>query len=65
MVERNISEDLVIEALETPEKITEEKQGRKAAYKELGDKTLKVIFQEENNVYIVITGYLVKTTRVK
>lgn len=65
LVERNLSKKMVEDAVLNPDELAEGSFGRKIANKIIGDKLLRVIYEQENNVYIIITAYYTKPARYK
>ncbi len=65
MAERGLTKQEVEAAVVEADEIVEAKFGRKEARKRVGDKVLKVFFEEKNNAYIVVTAYYVKASRLK
>jgi len=65
LAQRELEKQVVEEALLKPDEIVEAKFGRKAVHKHAGKKVLRVIFEEKNNVYMVVTVYYLKANRVK
>ncbi|WP_324735203.1 DUF4258 domain-containing protein [Thermococcus sp. SY098] len=58
MNEREISKELVIEALLNPDKVGEGYFGRKVAQKVIDGKLIRVIYEEHEDSIIVITVYI-------
>ncbi len=58
MRERGIPKDLVIETLNSPEKVTTGYFGRKIAQKRLNGRLIRVVYEEEENEVVVITVYI-------
>ena len=63
MIERNISEQLVMESLNFPDKIIFSKKGRKIAHKQLVNRLLRVVYKETEKVYIIVTVYFSRSER--
>ena len=63
LAERKIDKKLVEESIKNPDEIITGKFGRKIAHKLVGDKLLRVIYEEQDNVYIVVTAYYTKPGR--
>ncbi|HLD48839.1 MAG TPA: DUF4258 domain-containing protein [archaeon] len=65
MKERKLSRNLIENIIINPEKVIEGSFGRKIAQKIIGNKLLRVIYEQENNVYIIITAYYTKPERYR
>jgi hypothetical protein len=61
---RKINEQIIKNALENPDEIVE-RDGIKINHKDIEDKTLRVVYREEANCYIVVTTYLTQKGRYK
>ncbi|AEA46510.1 hypothetical protein [Archaeoglobus veneficus] len=60
----NIPENFVEEVVRSPDFITYEKYGRKAAYRRLDDRlALRVIYEEVGNEIVVVTVMVVRRAR--
>jgi len=58
-----ISKDLIREAIQNPDFTTQEKFGRKAAYKILGERLALRVIYEKNKEIMVITVMIVRRKR--
>ncbi|MBS3128986.1 DUF4258 domain-containing protein [Candidatus Woesearchaeota archaeon] len=63
LAERKINKKSIEEALLFPDEPINGKKGRKIAHKREYPKLLRVIYEEEENVYIVITAYYTEPKR--
>ncbi|MCD6246842.1 MAG: DUF4258 domain-containing protein [Candidatus Diapherotrites archaeon] len=63
MVERNISKKIVKNALKNPDTIIETRCGRLIAHKQIKGKLLRIVYNEENKVYLIITAYFTEPKR--
>lgn len=63
--ERKLSKRAVENAVLNPDEVVESNFGRKIAHKMVKNKLLRVIYEEENNVYIIITAYYTKPERYR
>lgn len=54
---RNITEEMVADAVQRPEVVLPSFRERKLARKEIGGKTLEVVFKRELDEIVVITVY--------
>lgn len=61
--ERKLSKKVVEDVVINPEKIIEGRFGRKVAQKIVGDNLLRVIYEQKENVYIIVTSYYTKPER--
>jgi len=61
--EREIDKGLVESTLEKPDRTLDSKFGRKIAQKLIGKKLLRIIYKEEDNIYVVITVYYTRPER--
>lgn len=61
--DRKISKKIVENAILNPDEIIEGKKGRKVSHKLTGDKLLRVVFEQEAKVYIIITAYYTNPKR--
>ena len=61
--DRNINKEDIEKAILNPHEIIEGKKGRKIAHKILGNKLLRVVFEQEAKTYIVITAYYARPKR--
>ncbi len=57
LIQRNIKEKQVIQALKNPDKILKSFGRRKIAIKRFKEKTLEVVFKEEKDILVIITNY--------
>lgn len=57
MEERDITEEMVANAIQRPEMVLPSFRGRELARKEIGGKTLEVVFKRELGEILVITVY--------
>jgi len=55
--DREISKKLVEDTIKNPNEIVEGKKERLVAHKLVGKKLLRVMYEKEANVYIVVTAY--------
>ncbi len=58
MKEREISKELVINAIRNPDSVDQGYGGRKVAQKCINGKLLRVIYEEHEDKIIVITAYI-------
>ncbi|MEF8874677.1 MAG: DUF4258 domain-containing protein [Candidatus Thermoplasmatota archaeon] len=63
MKKYRISEDLVKEAMEDPDSIVDGHSERKIAQKRLNGYVLRVIFEEEKDINVIVTVYKAKSER--
>ncbi|MDE1823782.1 MAG: DUF4258 domain-containing protein [Candidatus Micrarchaeota archaeon] len=63
--ERHIDRHLIEETVLSPDKILTSSSGRKIAQKIIAHKLLRVVYEEKEGVYIVITAYYTKTERYR
>ena len=65
LTDRKISKKLIEDSLKNPDEIVEGKKNRKIAHKIIGNKLLRIVFEDEENTktYIVITVYYTKPRR--
>jgi hypothetical protein len=63
--ERKITVEQVGDVIRQPVEIIEVKFGRKAAYREYGDKYVVVIFEEQKDEIVVVTTLRVDRERLK
>ncbi len=61
--ERRLSKKVVEDVVNNPGKVVEGKFGRRIAQRIAGGKLLRVIYEEGDNVYIIITAYYTKPER--
>ncbi len=61
--ERRLDKKTIEDAVKNPEKVVEGRFGRKIAQKIMGDKLLRVIYEQENNIYIIVTSYYTELER--
>ena len=54
---REITEQMIRTVVETPEQVGESFRGRKLARRTIGDRTLEIVFVQENDMLAVITVY--------
>lgn len=57
---RNLSEDLVVEVSQEPDKILPSFRGRKLRRRQVSDKILEVVTKTEGSRIIVITAYILE-----
>lgn len=58
-----ISESLVKNAMENPNSVVEGHSGRKVAQKKLNGYVLRVIYEEEKGINVIVTVYKAKSER--
>ncbi|WP_048150730.1 DUF4258 domain-containing protein [Palaeococcus ferrophilus] len=63
MRERGIRRELIEEAIESPDSVTEGYLGRKVAQKRLNGKVIRVIYEEEDEDVVVVTAYVTSKVR--
>ena len=61
--ERKLNKKIIENILKHPNKIAEGRFGRKIAQKIVGEKLLRIIYEENDNVYIIVTAYYTKSER--
>lgn len=61
--ERRLSKKLIEEALGNPDKIESTRFKRKIANKIINGKALRIVYEKEGNVYIIITAYYTEKAR--
>ncbi|MBU1135297.1 MAG: DUF4258 domain-containing protein, partial [Nanoarchaeota archaeon] len=55
--DRKIPKSIVESILKKPDKTIETKFGRKIAQKAIDDKLLRIVYEEQKGIYIIITVY--------
>ena len=63
ITERKLSKKVIEDAVKNPDQILDGKFGRKIAQKIISKKLLRVIYEQEGNVYIIVTAYYTKPER--
>ena len=63
--ERGIEEGLIRDVLEDPEDVITVKFGRRAAYRQVRDKYVVVIFEEQKDEIVVVTTLRVDRERLR
>jgi hypothetical protein len=63
MVERRISKEIVERAIKDPDDVSNTKFGRKVAHKLVRNKLLRIVYEEENGNYTIITAYYTQSER--
>jgi len=63
--ERKIPRKTIESAISKPEKILESKSGRKIMHKTIRNKLLRIVIEEENDIFIIITAYYTKLGRYR
>ena len=61
--DRKFSKEIIEDALKNPDEIIRGKKNRKIVHKIIGNKLLRVVFEEDTKTYIVITAYYSKSER--
>jgi hypothetical protein len=61
--QRKISKGLVVEAIESPDYVSESYSDREIVYKKFSKFYLKVIYREERGNIIIVTQYWTKTIK--
>jgi len=61
--DRKISKEIIEDALKNPDEIIKGRKGRKIAHKIIGNKLLRVIYEENKKAYIVVTCYYTEPRR--
>lgn len=57
ILERKMSKKIVEDVIKNPEKVIDTRFGRKIAQRIIDNKLLRVIYDQVNNTYIVVTAY--------
>ncbi|MBI2583949.1 MAG: DUF4258 domain-containing protein [Candidatus Aenigmarchaeota archaeon] len=65
ITERKLSKQIVEDIIKNPDKVIDSRLGRKIAQKVIGNKLLRVIYEEQSNAYIIITAYSTKPERYR
>ncbi|MBI2084643.1 MAG: DUF4258 domain-containing protein [Candidatus Aenigmarchaeota archaeon] len=63
--ERKLSKKVIEDVIINPEKVIEGRFDRKIAQKIVGNKLLRVIYEQEDNIYEIVTAYYTKRERYK
>ena len=63
MEKYGISESLVHDAMDDPDSIVEGHSGRKISQKKLNGYVLRVIFEEEKDINVIVTVYKARSER--
>jgi hypothetical protein len=63
MTERRISKESVEKAIKDPDDVSDTKFGRKVARKLVRNKLLRIVYEEDNGSYIIITAYYTQPER--
>ncbi len=63
LLEREFEKSAIEETLEKPDRIFTSRLGRMIAQKAMEDRSLRVVYEVEGSVYIVITAYYTKRGR--
>jgi Domain of unknown function (DUF4258) len=63
LLRRRIEKARVEDTIEMPESVIDSRFGRKIAQKTFGHKALRVVFEEEHGIYIVVTAYYTEIER--
>ncbi len=63
LAERRLPKSLVEDAVRRPDAVLPGRFGRKIAQKQIGNKLLRVVYEERGNVYIVVTAYYTELER--
>jgi hypothetical protein len=63
MAERRISKENIERALRKPDDVSNTKSGRKIARKLIKNKLLRIVYEEENGNFMVITAYYTQPER--
>lgn len=63
--ERKLNKSIIEDVVKYPEKVLESKFGRKIAQKVVSNKLLRVIYEQKDNVYIIVTAYYTKPDRYR
>ena len=63
ILKRKLNRSSIEETLQNPEKVEVSKFGRKIAQKRTRNKLLRVVYEEEPSVYIIITAYYTESGR--
>ncbi len=63
--ERKLNKKIIEDIIKNPEKVIDSKFGRKIAQRTVEDKMLRVIYEQKDNVYIIITAYYTKSERYR
>ena len=62
---RKLSKIQIEDVIKNPDKIVEGKRGRKIAQKIIGKYILRVVFEQNGNVYKIITAYYSEPERYR
>ena len=63
LLERDFRKEMIEDAILHPDEVVPGKKGRKIAHKKVGARLLRVVFEEEEKAYIVITAYYAEPGR--
>ncbi|EQD32521.1 hypothetical protein B2A_13518 [mine drainage metagenome] len=63
IAERRLNKTVIEEVLLNPDKTTNAKFGRKITQRTIGNKVLRIIYEEKQDAYIIITAYYTEVTR--
>ncbi|MEM5793501.1 MAG: DUF4258 domain-containing protein [Candidatus Aenigmatarchaeota archaeon] len=63
--ERELSKKTIETAISCPDKIIESQSGRKIIHKIINKKLLRVVIEEKNDLFIVVTAYYTKPERYR
>lgn len=63
MKERRISKESIEKAIRKPDVVSATRFGRKIARKLIRNKLLKIVYEEENDNYTIITAYYTQPER--
>lgn len=61
--ERKLSKEIIEGAVAMPDKVTDSVFDRKIAQRKVGNKLLRVVYEEVGGVYIIITAYYTQAER--
>jgi transcriptional regulator NrdR family protein len=61
--ERKLSKKVIEDVVKNPEKVIDSRFRRKIAQKAIAGKLLRVIYEQKDNVYIIVTAYYTKPER--
>lgn len=63
ILERKLNRKVIESVVVTPDKVIPAAFNRKIAQRKIGNKLLRVVYEEEHEVYIIVTAYYTEANR--
>lgn len=65
ITERKLEKEIIEDILRNPDQVISSRFGRQIAQRTVNGKLLRVIYEQQSNIYIVVTAYFTGTERYR